>query len=239
MGEYLSALANAAALEDKANGYLLWGIDNKSHEIIGTTFDPGIARKGNQPLESWLLQLLAPRIHFQFYSVAVDGETVVLLEIGRAAHQPVAFSGTEYIRVGEVKKSLKEAPEQERELWRIFDTTPYEELIAAEQQDADAVLRLLDYPAYFDLLTQPLPANRAGILAALAEDGLIQPCPAGGWDITNLGALLFAKKLKDFRGIGRKAMRVIQYRGRGRVETLKEQVGGKGYALLDGCLTVV
>jgi ATP-dependent DNA helicase RecG len=53
VGEYLSALANAAALGDKANAYLLWGVDNTSHDIVGTTFDPNLAKKGNQPLASW------------------------------------------------------------------------------------------------------------------------------------------------------------------------------------------
>jgi ATP-dependent DNA helicase RecG len=230
IGEYLSALANAAALNGKAHAYLLWGVDDVSHDIVGTHFDPFTAKKGNEPLENWLLHLLAPKIHFRFDRVEVDGQRVVLLEIDRAAHRPVAFSGTEYIRVGEVKKVLKEAPELERELWRIFDQTPFEELVAAERQDADAVLRLLDYPAYFDLLEQPLPENRDGILAALADDQLIQPCPAGGWDITHLGALLFAKRLDDFRTLSRKAMRVVQYRGNGRLETIKEQVGSKGYA---------
>ena len=55
-------------------------------------------------------------------------------------------------------------------------------------------------------------------------------CEAGGWDITNLGALLFAKRLADFPTLKRKAVRVIQYRGTGRTETVKEQEGGKGYA---------
>ncbi len=230
IGEYISALANAAALEGKAHAYLLWGVDNDTHDIVGTSFDPASAKKGNQPLESWLLQLLSPRVHFKFERVAVDDREVVLLEIARAANRPVAFRCVEYIRIGEVKKPLKEAPELERSLWRIFDTTPFEELIALERLTDEAVLRLLNYPAYFDLLEMPLPANRDGILEALAEDSLIQRCQAGGWDITNLGAILFAKNLKDFRGVRRKAMRVIQYSGNDRVKTLKEQEGSKGYA---------
>ena len=92
------------------------------------------------------------------------------------------------------------------------------------------MLRLLDYPGYFDLLKRPLPENRDGILKDLAEDSLIHSCEAGGWSITNLGALLFAKRLEDFRLLRRKATRVIQYRGTSRVATLKEQVGTKGYA---------
>lgn len=230
LGEYVSALANAAALDGKVYAYLLWGIANDDHAIVGTTFDPSTARKGNEPLESWLLRLLAPKIHFRFDQVTVDEKSLVLLEINRAAHRPVAFRGIEYIRVGEVKKPLKETPELERELWRIFDTTAFEELVAAERLDADEVLRKLDYPAYFDLLEAPLPKTPDGILNALADDRLIRPCPAGGWDINNLGALLFAKHLTDFHTLRRKAMRVIQYRGKGRVETIREQIGDKGYA---------
>lgn len=42
--------------------------------------------------------------------------------------------------------------------------------------------------------------------------------------------MLFSKRLEDFRALRRKAMRVILYRGVSRVETLKEQVGSRGYA---------
>ncbi len=53
---------------------------------------------------------------------------------------------------------------------------------------------------------------------------------SGQWFITNLGAILFAKRLEDFRTLSRKAVRVVQYQGDGRIQTLKEQVSGKGYA---------
>ncbi len=230
IGEYLSALANAAALNGKAFGYLVWGIENQTHDVIGTRFSPSAAKKGNEPLETWLLRLLTPKIHFHFYEFLVDDKLVVLMEVGRAFRHPVRFQSNEFIRIGAVKKPLKEAPDRERQLWRIFDQTPFENLTAAEHVSSDEVLRKFDYPAYFDLLEQPLPTDRDGILAALAHDGLIKRDEAGGWNITNLGAILFAKRLDDFRSLKRKAVRVVQYRGTGRVETLKEQIGGKGYA---------
>jgi predicted HTH transcriptional regulator len=230
IGEYISALANAAALNGKAFAYLLWGVENETHAILGTSFSPSAAKKGNEPLEAWLQRLLTPKIHVRFFELSLDGRPVVLLEIGPAFGQPVRFQTEAFIRVGEVKKLLREAPDRERELWRTLDRTPFEEWIAAEHLPADDVLRLLDYPAYFDLLEQPLPTNADGILEALANDKLIRPCPAGGWDITNLGAILFAKRLADFAALGRKTLRVIQYRGLGRIQTLKEQVGIKGYA---------
>ena len=230
IGEYLSALANSAALHGKGSAYLVWGIDNITHEIAGTTFVPASEKVGNEELENWLLKLLEPKIDFDFYPVEVDGWPVVLLEIGQAFRHPVRFSGQEYIRVGSYKKKLKDFPEKERKLWRVLDKTHFEDGVAAERVSDEEVLRLLDYPAYFDLLERSLPTNRDGILADLEDDGLIRSCEAGGWDISNLGALLFAKRLGDFRLLQRKAMRVIQYRGSGRVETLKEQVEGRGYA---------
>ncbi len=230
MGEYLSALANAAAYSGKAFAYLVWGVEDETHRIVGTRFTPAASKKGNEPLETWLLRLLTPKIHFRFSELTLEDRPVVLLEIGRAFRHPVRFQNEAFIRIGSVKKPLKEAPDRERELWRIFDQTPFEDLIAVERASADEVLRLLDYPAYFDLLEQSLPSNRDGILEALADDGLIGRCEAGGWNITNLGAVLFAKRLDDFATLKRKAARVIQYRGTSRIETLKEQVGAKGYA---------
>ena len=124
------------------------------------------------------------------------------------------FQGHEFIRVGSYKKRLKDHPEKYPELWRIFDRTPFEAGIAIERAPDDEVLQLLDYPAYFDLLKRPLPDNRDGILNALVKDRLICPSEAGGWDIANLGAVLFAKQLGRFRSLQRKATRVIHYRGK-------------------------
>ena len=131
IGEYISALANAAALNDKVHAYLLWGVDNETHDIVGTNFNPVTAKKGNEALESWLLRLLEPKIRFRFDTVDIDNQRVVILEIDRAMHNPVSFSGTRYIRIGEVKKPLKKAPDRERELWRIFDQKPFEGLVVA------------------------------------------------------------------------------------------------------------
>ena len=237
-GEYISALSNAAALNGKAYGYLVWGIEDETHSIIGTTFSPCTTKVGNEELDNWLLQSLSPRINFRFFEVTVDGMRVVLLEIERAFRHPVQFRNQEFIRVGTYKKKLKDFPEKERTLWRIFDRIPFEDGIAAERVLDEDVLKLLDYPAYFDLLDIPLPEGREGILHALADDELIVAADAGGWNITNLGAILFAKRLSDFRTLRRKAMRIICYHGNSRVETIKEQMIGKGYACgFEGMIT--
>lgn len=232
LGEYLSALSNSAALDGKANAYLLWGIDDATHAIVGTDFDPLAKRIGNEELESWLLRLLAPKIDFRFHVATVDTKRIVVLEIKRAFRHPVQFAGVEYIRIGSYKKKLKDFQEKERALWRILDATPFEMLYAAERLSADEVVTLLDYPAYFDMLSRPLPNGRDGVLQALAEDHLIERLDGGSWNIRNLGAILFAKRLADFGSLQRKAVRVIAYKGIGRtsIETPREQVGTRGYA---------
>lgn len=230
IGEYLSALSNAAALAGKAHAYLVWGIADGSHEVVGTRFTLHGAKKGNEDLENWLVRLLSPRLHFRFYELSIEGLPVVVLEIPRATTKPTQFQGVEYVRLGSHRQKLKDHPQLERELWRIFDATPFEDLLAATHLDAGQVLSLLDYPSYFDLLSLPLPEGREQILSALSEDGLIVRNTAGGWDISNLGGILFAKNLDSFKGIARKAVRVIQYEGRGRLKTLREQVERRGYA---------
>lgn len=230
VGEYISALANSAALLGKVNAYLLWGVANGGHEIVGTQFSPSTTKVGNEEMENWLLRLLTPKINFRFYELLIDDCHVVLLEIGAAFRHPVQFKNHEYIRVGSYKKKLKDHPEKERELWRMFDQTPFESQIAAENVTSQEVLRLLDYPSYFDLLGLPLPESRDAILTALKADDMITAKPGGKWDMSNLGAILFAKKLGDFHGLKRKAMRVVVYKGNSRVHTIREQEGTKGYA---------
>ena len=230
IGEYISALANTAALHGKAEAYLIWGVRDKTHEIIGTTFRPALAKKGNENLENWLARLLEPQLHIQFHEFAHEGKNIVLLQIPRASHQPVRFSGAEYIRIGSYCKKLKDHAAIEKKLWRIFDTTPFEEQIALAHVDAPTVLARLDYPSYFELLQQPLPEGRAGIITSLIDDRLIVPDATGHYDITNLGAILFARNLGDFRSLSRKALRIIAYESNDRLKTIREQVALKGYA---------
>lgn len=113
IGEYISALANSAALLGKQAAYVVWGITDETHDIVGTNFKPSLARHKQQELESWLLQKIAPKIHFRFYEFASTDELpVVVLEIQPASNNPVQFDGVEFIRGSSYKKKLKEYSEK-------------------------------------------------------------------------------------------------------------------------------
>jgi len=240
IGERISALSNSAALEGKSTAYLIWGVEDGSHRLLGTTFNPLLAKVGNEALENWLRHSLTPPLHFVFHSIDIEGLPVVVLEIPRATHTPIQFKGIEYIRSASYTKKLKDFSEMERELWRVFENTPYESLPATEELSAEEVLRLIDYPAYFDLMGMDLPTNRDQILDRLKSENLITATESGKWQILNLGGLLFAKSLADFPRLSRKSLRVIHYQSRNRIVTLHEQMGSKGYANgFDGLISYI
>ncbi|MFN0074265.1 MAG: ATP-binding protein, partial [Chloroflexota bacterium] len=230
IGQYISALSNAAALENRPTAYVIWGIEDSKHDVVGTGFRPLKVKKGNQELRNWLLQGLSPRIEFQFYEVEYECKPVVLLEIRRAVANPTQFQKIEYIRVGSHRQRLSDHPQLAAQLWRAFDLTPFEKQAAFERLEGMEVLARLDYPRYFDLVALPLPSDRDNILARLNEEGLIARNDAGSWSITNLGAILFAKRLADFPSLARKTLRVIVYDGKGRQRTVREQEMHSGYA---------
>lgn len=156
---------------------------------------------------------IKPRVDIKIHEGNVDGKYVVLFEVQAAANRPVRFKDSEYIRVGTYTKKLRDYPEKERNLWRIFDRVNFEDGIAKKDVSSDDVLSLIDYPNYFGILKEPLPDNRAAILQRLISDKIIVSAVGEQYDITNIGAILFAKNLNDFERLSRKALRVMRLFG--------------------------
>ena len=239
IGEYLSALSNSALLHGQQHGYLVFGVEDGTHAIKGTSYLPKQAKKGNEEVEGWLARLLDPRVDFAIYEFEASGVPVVVFRVDAATRRPVAFKGEPYIRVGSYKKKLRDYPEKARKIW--LGTTPvaFEGEMAAEDGTADDVLRLLDYPKVFELFGLPLPSGKLGIMERLQSEQLVVR-EGDLYGITNAGALLFAKKLSLFPTLEGKAVRLIFYKGRNKLETEREVPGGKGYAVgFEGLLTYI
>lgn len=64
IGEDISALANSATLNDRDYAYMVWGVDDGTHEIIGTKVRLQLEKKGEQELENWLRYLLSKNADF-------------------------------------------------------------------------------------------------------------------------------------------------------------------------------
>lgn len=120
LGEYISALSNAAALTGHEYGYFVWGIEDSTHQVVGTTFDFHQNVKGNEPLKHYLARQTSPDIGFDFQEFTLQERRVVVLIVPAAVKIPTAFDDVRYIRIGSSKEKLMKYPEHESQLFYVL-----------------------------------------------------------------------------------------------------------------------
>ena len=231
VGEDISALANSAVIADRSYAYMIWGVDDNTHEIIGTKVNLKKEKKGNQELENWLRYLLSKNADFEMHSVDIDGKHVEMLVISKAVGNPVTFEKIDYIRIGSYTKKAIEFPALQAQLWDRLRNQQFEDAYAIADIQLQDIPRYLNCEAYFDILNMPVPTSIDRYAHYLVEDGIIAKQDNGLYAITNLGAILFAKRLSEFPRVGRKAIRIVQYDGLNRLVILKEETTTEGYAI--------
>lgn len=231
VAKLISALSNAARIDNEERAFVLWGVDDKTHAIVGTDFDP-YKPVANNDLQLWLSQRLKPSPAFSFRTVEHPDGRVVILEIPAANTAPVAFDSISYVRIGSTTPKLADYPERHQKLITNLQPYVWETGSAKSFIDSDEVLRLIDYPSYFKLTKQNLPENKSSILERLAADNIIKKDLGERWDITNLGAILFAFSFDDFDvKISRKAVRFVSYKGKNKAAPVNHRKDiSKGYA---------
>ena len=139
------------------------------------------------------------------------GNQIVIFEIPPAFSKPIAFNNIEYIRIGSNTTKLQDFTEKERRIWNNIQNKNFEKNIAKENLTSNEVLELLDYSKYFDLTHQTLPSETSKFVERMEHHHLVRRVFENHYDITNLGAILFARQLDTFPSIKRKSIRVIIY----------------------------
>ena len=210
------------ALANEGGGHLLLGIeDAPPRRVVGTA-------AFNDPVDmaAKMFQTLGFRVDIEEVSHP-DGRVIVFHIPGRPLGTVYDFEGAYLMRAGE-----ELVPMSEDRLRAIFAEGQPDWLSQSAMQDCDddKVVQLLDTQSYFDLLHLPYPVDRAGVLERFKSEKLIQR-EGAGWSITNLGGVLFAKKLEQFDRLARKATRVIVYEGTNKLKTKSDRSGAKGYAV--------
>lgn len=231
IGEDICALANSAVIADRSHAYMIWGIDDNTHEVIGTTVRLQQEKKGNQELENWLRYLLSPNADFEFKSVDIESKHIEIIIVSKALEVPVTFEKIEYIRIGSYTKKLVDFKSIQAQLWDKLRHSQFEDTYAMIDLQFEDVLRHLNCEAYFETLNIPSPTNPEKYAHYLQQEGIAIKQDNGLYAITNLGAILFAKKLSEFPRVGRKAIRVVQYEGNSRLTILKEETADEGYVI--------
>jgi len=230
IGKRISALANSANLLDEKKAYLLFGISDK-REIVGTKFDPKTKKIGNELLESWLNKMLTPKTNFYMHEFKFKNKDVVLFEIFPAITHPIKFQNIAYIRINSTTQKLQDYPEKERKIWQNIDKKSFGKGIAKESLTVSDVLKLFDYAKFFSLTKQELPTETVRFVEKMAEYNLVKKNFDNDFDVTNLGAILFAKDLSQVSTLKRKTVRVVIYKGDSRIDILKNKEWALGYAV--------
>lgn len=231
IGERISGLANSAVLHHREHGYIIWGVDDENHSVVGTGFDPDSERKGNEPLIDWLRHQITDNTDFEFETCTVEDRRVVILRVTKAAYKPVTFENVAYIRDGSATKRLDKVTALQERLWLELRRGDYEMLSAEVDMTADDVLESIEYTRFFDLLHMRTPSNRDGILAKLAENDIVTVQEDGLYSLTNLGAILFSKDMSGYPSVSRKMLRIIRYSGSGRTAIAEQMEDIRGYAV--------
>jgi predicted HTH transcriptional regulator len=233
IGKLCSALANSATINQKNNAYVVWGINDETKSIEGTTFDINSKTKGNQVFLLWLKNLISPSLAVTFKEFFIDDKKIVILEIPAAHYSPITFKKQAYVRIGSGTPTLLEYPDLFQKLNNNLRSYSWETANAKTFQTADDVLSLLEYSEYFKLTRQNLPSNKQSILDYLESDKLISNDVDNYWNITNLGAILFASDLRKFdTSLTRKGIRLVAYNGDDKASEITKRIDGvKGYAM--------
>ena len=119
LGEYISALSNAASMTGRDHSYMIWGVTDDTHEIVGTKFNCDSDVRG-EPLKHYLARQITPDLNFEFTECFIEGKRIVILEIPAAKNSPTAYKHIRYFRIGSSRERLDKFPDREAYLFSIL-----------------------------------------------------------------------------------------------------------------------
>ena len=99
LGKYFSAMANEATLKDKQFGWIIFGVDDKTHEIIGTSY---CMDNNFNNIKKQIADNTTDNVSFlDVYSIYYNGGRVIMFQVPAAVGTPINWKGYPYGRTGE------------------------------------------------------------------------------------------------------------------------------------------
>lgn len=216
--EYCVALAN------EGGGRIVLGVsDSPPRRVVGTQAFELPARTCGGLHERLQIKVTCHEV------MHPDGRVLVFRVPGRARGHPLHIDGRYLMRAGD--ELVPMSPDQLRTIMAERDAD-FVDLLAATGLDEEGVVARLDVQGWYDLRQRPLPSTRTEIIEALVARRFVVR-QGDGLAVTNLGALVLAKRLSDFDTVARKGVRVIVYDGitKLQVKDGKDWVADTGYAV--------
>jgi ATP-dependent DNA helicase RecG len=214
------------ALANEGGGHIVLGVtDKRPRQVVGSQ-----AWSSEEELNKIKAHIFQ-KLRFRVDTIELqhrNGRVLIFKVPPRPVGQALEYEGAYLMRVGEELQSMtfdrvKQIAAEDRQDWfsqpARLDASP------------DDVIALLDTQTYFELLKVPYPTTRDAVLERLQSQDLIKQTTQG-WTITNLAAIILAKKLDAFSlPLARKAPRVVIYEGSNKLQTRDDKMGNRGYAV--------
>ena len=228
LGEYFSALSNEANLKGEAYAWLVFGVDNKNHELTNTQYKP--SRPALDEMKKKIGDQTTNRITFEeIHDINYQGKRVVMFQIPAAPQGiPIAYKGHYYGRDGESLVALNLQEIEKIRAQRVVDC--FEKRPAKSGLTGSEVLNLLNYRKLYELIDRRIPREESVILDLLKEYAYIIE-ENGKWAITNMGAILFANRLADFEELRYREIILRRYEGNNNLIMTNEKRSEAGYAV--------
>lgn len=229
LAKNISGIMNSLIRYDIARGYIVWGIDDVSHEVVGTSFIPDLKKYKNEELLFWLTKNITPHPDLSFRTLEYRNHPVVILVINIIPTAISKFQGVALIRIGSNTTELKNYPTIEKEIWQKVFSYDYESTPAKSNLDRLQVEEYLDFNAMYEMRLRGTTLEKEMLFDEAINCGIVKANKDSTYDITNLGALLYARNLASFNNLSSKSLRVIEYIGDSRLETKDEYRMTGGY----------
>ncbi len=194
LGRYFSALSNEAKLHNKKCGWIVFGIDDKTHEVVGTNYKD--TAESLDKLKHEITQDTTNGIGFlSVYEIFESGERLLMFAIPPAPYgMPIAWKNKFYGRDGSSLGDLKQDEiDRIRDLKRIDWSAVFCEQATLEDLDPAAIL--LARQKYLEKSPEEKRLELAKELAVWSDEGFLKKTcaitPQG--KITNSALLLLGR----------------------------------------------
>lgn len=205
----------------------MFGVDNDAQFVTLTKdeIEEIVKKLGNIAKNNlaWSIQLEHDVLDYK-------GHALLFIRIAEQTNKPIYMRGKDiyeaYIR--SAGHSVKMSREQVHEMIALSHDLSFEDRVAISGVSIESVEKLLDCEKMFEMLGKAVPKDKHQMMKTMEEYELVTERD-DLYDILNLGAILFARQLKDFPTLKGKEIIVRRYQGtNNRVLSLTTRLCGSG-----------
>lgn len=224
LAQHICAFAN-----NTGGGLMVYGINDD------TSFAPLAKDETEQTLRTLgniAKNNLSVSIALEHAVLDYNGNALLFVHIPEQTDKPVHLRGKDIYEAyhRSAGQTIKMTPPQVKSMIADAQGQPFEKRLAKKGLTVKELLIMLNYGKFYELIKKNIPQDFTLIAERMAEYGLCQK-DGDKWNITNMGAILFASDITKFEDLSSHNVIVRKYVGTNNRSQISEQPGKYGYAV--------